>query len=79
MQKIKDLEKEYYDDYIKEIFKEYPILLKRLIELHRKKEEIQDLKSRYGNLAYPIIITISGTPRSGKTTCIDNLFEFFKK
>lgn len=76
---MKDLEKEYCDNYIKEIFKVYPELLKRLIELHGKKQEIQDLKSRYGNLPHPIIITVSGTPRSGKTTCIDNLFEFFKK
>ena len=37
---MKDLEKEYCDNYIKEIFKVYPELLKRLIELHGKKQEM---------------------------------------
>ncbi len=68
-----------YDEYLNQIFESHPELLTRLMELNRKKEEIQELKYKYGNLPYPVVITVSGTPRSGKTTCIDNLFEFFKK
>lgn len=68
-----------YDSYISEIFKQTPILLERLKKLNEKKQEIKLLRSKYGTLDRPIVITISGTPRSGKTTCIDNLFEFLKK
>ena len=51
----------------------------KLLILHKKKEEIRVLKEKYGRLEKPVIITVSGTPRAGKTTCIDNLFEFLKK
>ena len=51
----------------------------KLIELDHKKEEIKKLREQNGRLKNPLIITVTGTPRSGKTTCICNLFEFFKK
>lgn len=54
-------------------------LLDRLRLLDKKKQEIIRLNEQYGDLEEPIVITISGTPRAGKTTCIDNLFEFLKK
>ena len=54
-------------------------LLDKLLLLNKKKEELKQLKKQCGRLKYPLIVTISGTPRSGKTTCINNLFEFFKK
>lgn len=66
-------------DVVDEIFLENPILYKKLKELDKKKQEIKLLRNENGPLNEPIIITISGTPRSGKTTCIDNLFEFLKK
>ena len=54
-------------------------LLEKLKKLNKRKERLKDLHARYGSLEKPIVVTISGTPRAGKTTCIDNLFEFFKK
>lgn len=70
---------EEYNEYIKKFFKESPQLLKKLKRLNDKKEEIKQLKKEFGSLEKPIVITVSGTPRAGKTTCIDNLFEFLRK
>lgn len=63
---------------IKDFFENKDIY-EKIKELNIVKEEIQNLKKELGDLSSPIIITISGTPRAGKTTCIDNLFDFFKK
>lgn len=54
-------------------------LFDKLIELDKKKKELRELREKNGRLSSPIIITVTGTPRSGKTTCITNLFEFFRK
>lgn len=54
-------------------------LLEKLKRLDEKKNRIKELKKEYGPLEEPLVITISGTPRAGKTTCIENLFEFLKK
>ena len=70
---------EHYLNRIKKIFFVNPILLEQLEELNVKKEDIKRLQDKYGRLSVPIVITISGTPRAGKTTCVDNLFEFLKK
>lgn len=68
-----------YDKKLNIYFKEYSELLERLKKLNERKENIRKLHSLHGPLEKPVVVTISGTPRSGKTTCIDNLFEFFKK
>lgn len=68
-----------YNEYITKFFKESPQLLGKLKKLNHKKEEIKLLKKELGYLKNPIVITVSGTPRAGKTTCIDNLFEFLRK
>lgn len=70
---------EEYDKYVKQFFVSSPQLLEELKILDTKKQEIIKLRDKYGNLKTPIVVTISGTPRAGKTTCIDNLFEFLKK
>ncbi|MCI9434193.1 MAG: AAA family ATPase [Bacilli bacterium] len=70
---------EEYNDYIKKFFKESPQLFEKLKKLNDKKLEIKRLKKEFGSLKNPIVITVSGTPRAGKTTCIDNLFEFLRK
>lgn len=68
-----------YNNKLNLYFKGCEELLERLKRLNERKENIRKLHSIYGPLEKPIVVTISGTPRSGKTTCIDNLFEFFKK
>lgn len=50
----------------------------KLKKLHAQKAELQKLKS----LCLPnkpFVIEFSGTPRTGKTTTINNLYDFFKK
>lgn len=68
-----------YDEQIKTFFIGSTELLEQLNVLARKKEEIISLREQNGGLKKPLIVTITGTPRAGKTTCIDNLFEFLKK
>lgn len=50
----------------------------KLKQLHAQKVELQHLKSLC-SLAKPFVIEFSGTPRTGKTTTINNLYDFFKK
>ena len=54
-------------------------IYQKIKELNSFKEEIIKIKKEYGDLKNPMIITISGTPRAGKTTCIEKLADFFKK
>ncbi|MCM1053310.1 MAG: ATP-binding protein [Ruminococcus sp.] len=68
-----------YTQEISSFFKSNPELFEKLLELDFKKQEIRELKRKNGNLTTPIVVTISGTPRAGKTTCVDNLTEFFRK
>jgi len=49
-----------------------------LRQLHAQKIELQRLKSLV-SLPKPFVIEFSGTPRTGKTTTINNLYDFFKK
>ena len=51
---------------------------RRLKQLHAMKVELQKLKSLC-SLSKPFVIEFSGTPRTGKTTTINNLYDFFKK
>ena len=50
----------------------------KLKKLHAMKVELQRLKS-LSSLDKPFVIEFSGTPRTGKTTTINNLYDFFKK
>lgn len=50
----------------------------KLRQLHAQKIELQKLKSLV-SLPKPFVIEFSGTPRTGKTTTINNLYDFFKK
>ena len=50
----------------------------KLRKLHAQKIELQRLKSLV-TLSKPFVIEFSGTPRTGKTTTINNLYDFFKK
>ena len=49
-----------------------------LKKLHAQKVELQKLKA-LSVLSKPFVIEFSGTPRTGKTTTINNLYDFFKK
>lgn len=66
------------DTYVKDVIfngsiEEY----NRLINFHYRKEELYKLKSKLENIPY--VIEFTGTPRTGKTTLINNLYDFFKK
>ena len=50
----------------------------KLKQLHAQKTELQRLKALV-KLYKPFVIEFSGTPRTGKTTIINNLYDFFKK
>ena len=50
----------------------------KLRKLHAGKIELQRLKSLV-TLPKPFVIEFTGTPRTGKTTIINNLYDFFKK
>lgn len=49
-----------------------------LKKLHAMKVELQNLKTLC-QLPKPFVVEFSGTPRTGKTTTINNLYDFFKK
>lgn len=51
---------------------------KKLIKLHYKKQEIHKMLKVLTNTK-PYVIEFTGTPRTGKTTLINNLCDFFKK
>lgn len=50
----------------------------RLIRLHASKIEIKRMH-QLCSLDKPFVIEFCGTPRTGKTTIINNLYDFFKK
>ncbi len=80
---LKDiLDKVFYkkeDSFLNDIIfvdnKDYYMKLK---QLHAQKTELQRLKALV-KLYKPFVIEFSGTPRTGKTTIINNLYDFFKK
>ncbi len=60
------------------IFDDNKEYYKKLKGLHAQKLELQKLKTLC-SLSKPFVIEFSGTPRTGKTTTINNLYDFFKK
>ena len=71
----KKRENEYLEDVV---FENTGDRYQTLKQLHAKKTEIQRIKKIIdGNI--PFIIEFTGTPRTGKTTLINNLYDFFKK
>ena len=82
--KYKDLlERVFYngnvDVYLRNIiFDDDPELYKKLQVLDYKKKELLKLK-RLSDKTGPYVIEFTGTPRTGKTTLINNLEDFFKK
>ncbi|MDE6141059.1 MAG: hypothetical protein K2G03_00505, partial [Bacilli bacterium] len=67
------------DEEIKEFFIGRDERLAKLRDLDKKKKELNGLREKMGPLTKPLVVTLSGTPRAGKTTTIESLYEFFKK
>lgn len=66
------------DYYVKNvIYKDSKEEYSEVLKLHFKKLEIKKLKNIFDNRPY--VIEFTGTPRTGKTTLINNLKDFFKK
>lgn len=81
--RLKDiLDKVFYkkeDIYLRDtIFVDNQDYYKKLRQLHAEKIELQRLKALV-TLPKPFVIEFTGTPRTGKTTTINNLYDFFKK
>lgn len=67
------------DLYLRDtIFKDNRDYYEKLKKLHAQKVELQKLKA-LSSLSKPFVIEFTGTPRTGKTTTINNLYDFFKK
>jgi len=67
------------DDYVKNIiFKESSEEYNKLLKLHYRKLELYKI-SKFITNKKPYVIEFTGTPRTGKTTLINNLLDFFKK
>ena len=82
-QKLKDiLDKVFYQKenlFLKDtIFIDNRDYYAKLRKLHAEKIELQRLKALV-TLPKPFVIEFTGTPRTGKTTTINNLYDFFKK
>ncbi len=60
------------------IFKEDEEYYNKLKKLHAEKLELLKLKELV-TLSKPFVIEFTGTPRTGKTSIINNLYDFFKK
>ena len=66
------------DEYVKNIiYKDNEEEYKKVLKLHFKKLEIKKLKSVFD--LKPYVIEFTGTPRTGKTTLIKNIKDFFIK
>ena len=64
------------DNYIKNIiFKDNAEDYAKLLKIHYQKKEIFKMKSVLENRK-PYVIEFTGTPRTGKTTLINNLYDF---
>ncbi len=67
------------DLYLRDtIFGDNTEYYEKLKKLHAQKVELQKLKA-LSPLSKPFVIEFSGTPRTAKTTTINNLYDFFKK
>ena len=65
------------DELERKIFKGNEEEYKKLIKLHYKKQEIHKMLKVLTDTK-PYVIEFTGTPRTGKTTLINNLCDFFK-
>lgn len=71
--------KELENDYLKNvIFENNSDEYKDLLKIHYRKEEIFKLLKVLSK-SCPYVIEFTGTPRTGKTSLINNLYDFFKK
>ena len=67
------------NDYVKNIiFKDREEEYNKLNKIHYRKEEVFKLKKVLSKQT-PYVIEFTGTPRTGKTSLINNLKDFFKK
>lgn len=66
------------DTYLRDTIFNNSTYYNKLKMLHAQKIELQRLKALC-TLSKPFVIEFSGTPRTGKTTTINNLYDFFKK
>ena len=66
-----------HDDLERKIFEGKEEEYSKLIKLHYKKQEIYKMMKVNNKFTY--VIEFTGTPRTGKTTLINNLYDFFKK
>lgn len=67
------------DDYVRNIiFDGKSDEYKKILKFHYRKEEIFKLKNVLSKRV-PYVIEFTGTPRTGKTSLINNLYDFFKK
>jgi len=67
------------DNFIKnEIFKDNSLYYDELVKINFRNDEIFKLNSVLCNTR-PFVIEFTGTPRTGKTSLINNLYDFFKK
>lgn len=67
------------DLYLKDtIFNDNKDYYDKLKKLHAQKVELERLRNLC-KLTKPFVIEFSGTPRTGKTTTINNIYDFFKK
>lgn len=71
---FRDLE----DQLLIDIFAEEREYYQRLKQLHAMKRELQSLK-KVITLPKPFVIEFTGVPRTGKTTIINNLYDFLIK
>ena len=67
-----------HDELERKIFKGLEEEYNKLIRLHYRKQEIYKMISVLDNNK-PYVIEFTGTPRTGKTTLMNNLYDFFKK
>ena len=65
------------DNYIRNTIFNNSEEYNELLKIHYQKQELYKLKSVFNNKPY--VIEFTGTPRTGKTTIINNLYDFFKK
>lgn len=67
------------DNYVKDkIFKDRELEYNKLLNFHYRKEEIFKLRNVLSKRK-TYVIEFTGTPRTGKTSLINNLYDFFKK